>query len=88
MLNFSDPETFWLNFTNIGLGVVTLICFLVLARGVFQAIRARLHARVPGERDDHAFVLPDLGLTMADGGERIANGGKTSVPGNIFRSEN
>ncbi|HEX9655046.1 MAG TPA: hypothetical protein VGA99_15170 [bacterium] len=72
MFNFTDPETFWLNVTNLGLGIVTFICCAVLAGGVLKEVVERLRARVrvPVEQDDHAFVMPQLGLTMADGGER------------------
>jgi hypothetical protein len=72
MFNFSDPETFWLNVTNLGLGVVTFICCVVLGAGVLKEVVVRLKARVrvAAEQDDHAFVMPQLGLTMADGGER------------------
>jgi hypothetical protein len=63
-------DTFWLNFTNIALGLVTLVCVLAVAEGVLQELGHRL---VHGKKlaDDHAFETPELGLTMADGGERI-----------------
>ena len=70
MFNFFDPETFWLNVTNLGLGIVTLICCLILAAGIVQEVVVRIRARVAVNADDHAFALPNLGLTMADGGER------------------
>ncbi|NUO80454.1 hypothetical protein HUU05_10290 [candidate division KSB1 bacterium] len=72
MFDWSDPETFWLNVTNIALGAATLICCVVLAFGVLQEVveRLRKRAAVPVLRDDHAFALPKLGLTMADGGEK------------------
>jgi len=70
---FSSPETFWLDLTNVALGLVTLICCVVLAAGVLQevVVRVRKRAHVPVENDDHAFALPALGLTMADGGEKV-----------------
>jgi hypothetical protein len=73
VFNFTDPETFWLNVTNIGLGLVTLLCCLAIGKGAFDAyrVRARMTARSRTEYDDHTFALPQLGLTMADGGERI-----------------
>jgi hypothetical protein len=77
----SDPSTYWLTITNIGLGVVTAICCLAVAFGVVQELAARrkkktaLDAEVSGLAaafgDGHAFVLPQLGLTMADGGEPV-----------------
>ena len=36
------PDTFWLNFTNIALGLVTLLCVLVVTGGV---VRELLHRR-------------------------------------------
>ena len=64
------PDTFWLNFTNIALGLVTLLCVLVIVGGVAREVTHRLRL---GKRrlDDHAFATPELGVTMADGGERI-----------------
>jgi hypothetical protein len=76
----NDPETFWLNATNIVLGVVTLVCIAAMATGLYQDVKARVLARrtVPAHADDHAFVVPALGLTMADGGERVDE--KTTSP--------
>ncbi|HTX99329.1 MAG TPA: hypothetical protein VMG09_04870 [Bacteroidota bacterium] len=70
----NDFDTFWLTATNIALGLVTLVCLVVLGRGLFLDLKVRLAARrtrlaVPA--DDHAFVVPMLGVTMADGGERV-----------------
>lgn len=72
MFDFNDPETFWLNVTNLALGAVTLICCLIVGFGVIVELVERLRARVKSAvlADDHAFVLPQLGTTMADGGER------------------
>ncbi len=96
MFNFNDPNTFWLNVTNIVLGLVTLICCVAVGRGVYQDIRARLRKRVPLRLDDHAFVISELGVTMADGGERLDkspskrknNSKQADGEKNIFRSEN
>ena len=73
MFGPSDPETFWLNATNIGLGIVTLIAFVTVAVVAFREIaqRVRSRATVPVAGDDHAFMHAELGLTMADGGERL-----------------
>ena len=63
-------DTFWLDFTNIALGLVTLVCVLAVVAGVVHELgHRRSHRRRLG--DDHAFETPDLGVTMADGGERI-----------------
>jgi hypothetical protein len=65
------PDTFWLNFTNIALGLVTLACVLVVVAGLVSELRHRLRLRAGAVADDHAFVTPRLGVTMADGGERL-----------------
>jgi hypothetical protein len=79
----SDPSTYWLTITNIALGVVTLACCAAVAFGVAQEILVRRKnraamARMDGEVsdliagfDDHAFRVPSLGMTMADGGEPV-----------------
>jgi hypothetical protein len=63
-------NTFWLEFTNIALGLVTLGYALVVVWGVVRELRYRLAYRRK-LADDHAFHTPGLGVTMADGGERI-----------------
>lgn len=76
--------TMWLNITNFALGVVTLIALLVvffavgwdlLVRKVGRApqvdlsnVDADLRAMLQGS---HSLSIPGLGLTMADGGERV-----------------
>lgn len=80
LLNWSDPETTWLNVTNIVLGVVVLLCVVIMLGGVAHEFisRARQRRRVDAEldrdmrllHDDHAFHSPTLGITMADGGEQ------------------
>jgi hypothetical protein len=65
------PDTFWLNFTNIALGLVTLACVLLIAGGVARELRLRWQRRAVLSEDDHAFATPGLGVTLADGGERV-----------------
>ena len=65
------PDTFWLNFTNIARGLVTLACVIAIAGGVARELLLRWQRRAAVPEDDHAFATPELGLTMADGGERI-----------------
>ena len=77
--------TMWLNITNFALGMVTLVALAVvffsvgwdlLVRKVGTAsprvdlrnIDADLRALLQGS---HSLAVPELGLTMADGGERI-----------------
>jgi hypothetical protein len=78
-LNWSDPETTWLNVTNILLGVVVALCAVVMLGGIAHEFisRARERHRIDAEldrdmrllNDDRAFDSPSLGITMADGGE-------------------
>ena len=80
LLNWSDPETTWLNVTNILLGVVVALCAVVMLGGIAHEFisRARKRRRIDAEidrdmrmlNDDRAFGSPDLGITMADGGEK------------------
>ncbi len=72
MLESSDPKIYWLSVTNIGLGLVALVCLVALIRGVLLDLweRIRGQATSADPADDHAFFEPRLGLTMPDGGER------------------
>ena len=74
MFDPMEVETFWLNATNIALGLVTLICASVVGVVTFKEVRERVMVRVRSRVtvDDHAFLHEGLGLTMADGGERLA----------------
>jgi len=80
-------ETNWLNATNLALGVVVLICAVVVALTVVREVAERIRSRarisaeldrdmrqLAAEFDDHAFLHPELGITMADGGEKIEPG--------------
>jgi hypothetical protein len=80
----NDPSTYWLTFTNVALGVVTLVCCVAVGVGIVQEVvaRRRKAAALSGlDRevadlastygDGHAFQIPNLGVTMADGGEEI-----------------
>lgn len=72
-LDFLEPTTRWLNITNLALGIVTLVCCLAVAWGVAAEVFVRLRKRValPRPIDDHTFAVSSLGLTMADGGEKV-----------------
>jgi hypothetical protein len=91
VFDLGDPKTLWLNVTNIALGLVTLICILAAGTALFHevTIRMRKRALVPAH-DDHALFHPDLGLTMADGGEKLDDSPqrKDGDTSNVFRSEN
>ena len=77
----SDPSTYWLTFMNAGLGLMVLICCFAVGIGVLQEMAARRKkaaslskldrevADLVASYDGHAFNVPGLGLTMADGGE-------------------
>lgn len=80
----NDPSTYWLTFTNVGLGIVVLICCIAVAVGVVQEVAAWYKKRAAASALDrevtdlaaaytggHAFNLPNLGVTMADGGEEV-----------------
>jgi len=80
----SDPSTYWLTLTNAALGIVVLICCVAVGIGVIQELAARHKKRVASAQldrevadlvasfqDGHAFHSPELGITMADGGEEF-----------------
>ena len=74
MYGADGPDTFWLDFTNIALGLVTLACLVAIVAGVVHEMGDRRRKRAVRKAaldDDHAFATPGLGLTMADGGERL-----------------
>ena len=88
-MNFSDPATHWLIVANIALAVVVLICCGAVAIGVLQELNAKRKKRaelanldrelrdlVAGFQDGHAFQVPGLGLTMADGGDELKDNEK------------
>jgi hypothetical protein len=80
----NDPSTYWLTITNIVLGLVTLICCAAVGIGVAQELAAKRKKKavlskldhevadlVSSYSDGHAFQVPSLGVTMADGGEEL-----------------
>jgi hypothetical protein len=72
VFDLSDPKTFWLNITNLGLGLVVVVCCIAVARTFLRELLDRRSQRVSEGMafDDHTFMEPELGLTMADGGEK------------------
>jgi hypothetical protein len=96
-INCNDPQTLWLNVVNAGLGLVILICIAAIGYGVLQDVLARVRrkATVKGiDREvhdlvsgfgDHAFDIPGLGLTMADGGEPLPDKPAAKKPGTKAR---
>lgn len=81
----SDPSTYWLTVTNIVLGLVVLVCCAAVVAGIIAELAAsrkkrkalagldREVADLVTAFDGHAFNVPGLGLTMADGGEPTGN---------------
>jgi hypothetical protein len=83
----ADNWTFWLNMTNFALGIITLLALVIVfgAVGWDLLVRKAQSAREHGNLDlstldgelramlngSHSLYEPGLGLTMADGGERI-----------------
>jgi hypothetical protein len=74
-IDWGNPQTLWLNLTNLALGVVTLLAFAILAFAIAQELLARRKkARQLAGMDTemrHMLQVPELGLTMADGGEPL-----------------
>ena len=70
-IDIFEPQTMWLNITNLALGLITLACILVFFWGVAAEIVARTERRAAAAADDHAFAVPGLGMTMADGGKKV-----------------
>ncbi len=70
MFDLSDPRS-WTYFTNWVLVVVAFIAAGFIGYGVLREKRARQANRGQSVNDAHTFVLPDLGITMADGGEKV-----------------
>jgi hypothetical protein len=82
MFDMNDPNTFWLNVTNIGLGLITLVCIAVVGYSILQEVlvRVRKTRTSLALEDDHAFDAGALGLTMADGGVQVDQKKSASDP--------
>jgi hypothetical protein len=89
MTDFLKADEFWLLFVNVVLGLTTLACVIVIGRVAYREILDKRKMRRWLERldDDHAFVFSDLGVTMADGGERTDGGSPPSGGSHLFVSE-
>jgi hypothetical protein len=76
--NWSDPQTLWLNITNLALGLVTLAAVGVLSASIVRELwlRRRRSAEVNGLDAElqHMMHVPELGWTMADGGKPVKPG--------------
>ena len=73
MFDISDPKMLWLNIANIALGILTLVCWVLVGYRLVQEVleRKRKSKNTPAASDDHTFLNPGIGITMADGGERV-----------------
>ena len=68
-MDTTDSAVLWLNITNFVMAGVMAVCFIVLGVAIARELMLRLRHRV-NALDGHAFQVPELGMTMADGGER------------------
>lgn len=74
-----DDWVFWLNVTNIALGIVVLLAVLIVAYALVWEFLSRYKKshNVANLDEELAAMLhdgrsvPGLGVTMADGGERF-----------------
>jgi len=72
MFDLSNPHD-WELITNLGLVLVAFIAVIYIGAGRFQNVFTQAAARVSNSfrKDPHTLVLHDLGITMADGGEKV-----------------
>ena len=75
-VDWNDPQTLWLNLTNLALGVAALVCVAAVGFNIVRELLARRHAHASDKElngmlaaQSHAMHMGDLGWTMADGGE-------------------
>ena len=78
-IDWGNSETLWLNVTNLALGLVVAVAIGVLVSGVlYETVRNWMARRRLASGDvtealaaasPHSYFDPQLGLTMADGGE-------------------
>jgi hypothetical protein len=72
MFDLDDPRS-WTYFTNWVLVAVAFVAALFIGFGVLREKRARKVSPAHSTSDAHTLFLPDLGLTMADGGEKVTD---------------
>lgn len=83
-LDWNDPQTLWLNVTNLALGIATLAALGAFTYGLLgDLVSLRKRSRVMENLGDemghlvgagtgaHLMPVQGLGLTMADGGEPL-----------------
>lgn len=67
----TEHELLLLTIANAALGIATLIACVMIGWAAFSELAERFRARVTTLADDHAFDMAGLGVTMADGGEKV-----------------
>jgi hypothetical protein len=72
MFDLSDPYA-WQFITNLLLVAVALVAATYIGIGLYRRTHAKSQVAFQphGAHDTHTLILPDLGITMADGGEKI-----------------
>ncbi len=40
-VNWNDPQTWWLNVTNVALGILTVACGVLIARAILREVLRR-----------------------------------------------
>jgi hypothetical protein len=70
MFEMSNAASFWVDVTNVALGLTTLLCLGVVGYMVVKEVLAR-RAKTAHASDPHILEVPELGLTMTDGGEKL-----------------
>ena len=79
MIDLGNPETLW-TLTNQCIAAVVVISGLVVSHDIVKHLQLQFQPRrQPVRFDDHSFFVPELGLTMADGGERTDKGDTTET---------
>jgi hypothetical protein len=78
MLDLVTPDNFWLTFVNIALGLVCVACVaLVVGAAILDRLAKSRGEEPAAAADNHAFVVPGLGTTLADGGEPVSGAPRT-----------
>ena len=70
MFELADPRS-WTNFTNWVLVAVALVAAGYIGFGILREKFGRRTHPAQASNDAHTLFLPDLGITMADGGEKV-----------------
>lgn len=76
-LNMSDPETFWLNATNLALGAVVVICLIAIAITMGRA----LFRDAKNARQISAELDRDMQRLATMSPDRLADDHAFDVPG-------